>query len=125
MTRERIAHADHLDLHVRTARTQRLDRPTGAGWLAVGDAAISFDPLSSEGISKGLEWGRKAAAVAAALCRGDASAAETYQDEIGRTFADYLVTRYRYYAAEKRWPEATFWARRRLPPKPIATKSAA
>jgi hypothetical protein len=41
-------------LHVRTARTQRLDQPTGEGWLAVGDAAMSFDPLSSEGISKGL-----------------------------------------------------------------------
>ena len=79
---------------------QRLDEAAGQGWLAVGDAAMSFDPLSSEGISKGLEWGTKAAVTAAALCRGDQSAAQAYRYEIGKTFADYLVTRYRYYAVE-------------------------
>jgi flavin-dependent dehydrogenase len=113
------------ELHVRTARTQRLDQPIGDGWLAVGDAAMSYDPLSSEGISKGLEWGKKAAAVAAALCRGDPAPSQAYQDEIGRTFAGYLVTRYRYYAAEKRWPDAPFWRRRRLPPKPIGAAESA
>jgi len=126
MTAARMASPEPTaELHVRTARTQRLDAPAGDSWLAVGDAAMSFDPLSSEGISKGLEWGTKAAAVATALCRGDPTLSQTYQDEIGRTFADYLVTRYRYYAAEKRWPAAPFWRRRRLPPKPIGVEDAA
>jgi len=125
MTRERIAHADHLDLHVRTARTQRLDRSTGAGWLAVGDAALSFDPLSSEGISKGLEWGKRAALVAAALCRGDSSEQQAYEREIDETFSEYLITRYRYYAAETRWSQRPFWQRRQLPPKPIRSNKAA
>ncbi len=124
LTAARIAGDDRAgDLHVRTARTQRLDETAGDDWIAVGDAAMSFDPLSSEGISKGLEWGKKAAVAAVAFCRGDRSAAQAYRDDIDRAFAEYLVTRYRYYAAEKRWPDAPFWRRRRLPPKPIvATK---
>ena len=120
LTAERTGSIDRTgDLQVRTARTQRLDEAAGEGWLAVGDAAMSFDPLSSEGISKGLEWGTKAAVTAAALCRGDQSAAQAYRYEIGKTFADYLVTRYRYYAVEKRWPNAPFWRRRQQPPAPI------
>jgi flavin-dependent dehydrogenase len=120
MTAARIADHDRPgDLHVRTARTQRLDQPNGEGWLAVGDAAMSFDPLSSEGISKGLEGGKKAAAAAAALCQGDRSVVRMYGEDINKAFVEYLVMRYLYYAAEKRWTDASFWRRRRLPPKPM------
>ena len=66
---------------------------------------MSFDPLSSDGISKGLEWGRKAAVLAAAFCRGDRLAAPAYRQALNEAFSDYLVTRHRYYAAERRWPE--------------------
>lgn len=126
MTSARFTSPDQPgELHVRTARTQRLDEVAGDGWLAVGDAAMSFDPLSSEGISKGLEWGAKAAVVAAALCRGDHSAIRAYRDDVGKTFAEYLVTRYSYYAAEKRWPDSMFWRRRRRPPGPIAAEQLA
>ncbi len=125
LTAARIADPGQADaLHVRTARTQRLDESAGDGWLAVGDAAMSFDPLSSEGISKGLEWGQRAAAVAAAICRGDRSAVRGYREDINRAFAEYLVTRYRYYAAEKRWPHARFWQRRQLAPRPIGAVNA-
>jgi flavin-dependent dehydrogenase len=119
LTAARIAHYGRVDLHVRTARTQRLDKPVGEGWLAVGDAAMAFDPLSSEGISKGLEWGQKAASTAAAVCCGDRSALEEYRQAINKTFAEYLITRYRYYSAETRWPDEPFWRRRRLPPKSL------
>ena len=42
------------------AQTARLDRVGGAGWAAVGDAAISFDPLSSQGILTALFTGLRA-----------------------------------------------------------------
>ncbi len=100
------------DVQIRTARTQRLDAVEGEGWLAVGDAAMSFDPLSSEGISKGLEWGRKAAQAAAALCRGDRSLVQGYRADAERAFSTYLQTRERYYRMERRWPHAPFWQRR-------------
>jgi len=121
ITAGRIADADAaIDLEIRTARTQRLDVTDGEGWLAVGDAAMSFDPLSSEGISKGLEWGRKVAGLVAAWCRGDERAVPAYREELDRAFSEYLLARYRYYAAEKRWSGAPFWRRRQVAPRPIA-----
>lgn len=68
---------------------------------------------------------KKAAMAAAALCRGGQMAARDYQDEVGKAFAEYLLTRYRCYAAEKRWSTAPFWRRRLLPPKPIGGAIAA
>jgi flavin-dependent dehydrogenase len=113
MTAGRIAdHLSSIELHIRTARTQRLNEPIGDRWLAVGDAAMSFDPLSSEGIAKGLAAGKKAALVAVALCEGNRSAAQGYREDIGKEFAQYMATRHRYYAAERRWPDAPFWRRR-------------
>jgi flavin-dependent dehydrogenase len=49
------------DVSVRTACTSRLDRAAGAGWLAVGDAASAYDPLSAEGICKALASASRAA----------------------------------------------------------------
>ena len=43
------------------AGTAHLDRPVGDGWLAAGDAAASFDPLSSQGILTAVLMGRDAA----------------------------------------------------------------
>jgi flavin-dependent dehydrogenase len=117
ITRQRcaaLARVSHLD--VRAARTQCLDRLAGDAWLAVGDAAMSFDPLSSEGISKGLYWARHAAAVASAWQRADGSALADYMEGIERSFDQYLVQRHRYYSLEKRWPHAPFWASRHVAP---------
>jgi flavin-dependent dehydrogenase len=99
-------------LHARCAGTQRLDRAAGEGWLAVGDAAMSFDPLSSDGISKGIKTAVRAAAAVSALLGGEADALQNYQDDLRHTFSEYLVARYRYYRAEKRWSNAPFWHRR-------------
>lgn len=39
----------------------RLDRVVGHRWLAVGDAAVSFDPLTSDGLVRALEGAVQAA----------------------------------------------------------------
>jgi flavin-dependent dehydrogenase len=115
LTAGRMAAVDpDNEVQIRTARSQRLDAVDGEGWLAVGDAAMSFDPLSSEGISKGVEWGRKAARAATALCRGDRSGALDYREELERAFSAYLRMRERYYGMERRWPHAPFWRRRHV-----------
>src|SRR5947209_19913475 len=48
------------------AASQRLETCKGDGWLAVGDAASTFDPLSSQGIIKGL---RSGICAARSICR--------------------------------------------------------
>ena len=42
------------------ANSSRLDRVSGRGWLAVGDAAMAFDPLSSQGLVQALASGIRA-----------------------------------------------------------------
>jgi flavin-dependent dehydrogenase len=98
---------------VRAARSRRLDPTAGDDWLAVGDAACTFDPLSSQGVLKALRSGIFAAYAAGdLLANGDASGMERYRRFVAGEFAGYLEIRARYYAEEQRWPERPFWRRR-------------
>lgn len=98
---------------VRAARTRHLDSPAGDGWLAVGDAASVFDPLSSQGVLKALRSGIFAAYAAGdLLTRGDERGMRRYEHFIRQEFAGYLRARSRYYAEERRWPDREFWRRR-------------
>jgi flavin-dependent dehydrogenase len=95
-----------------TARSQRLDRMSGRGWIAVGDAAIVFDPLSSHGIAKGVEHGWRTADAVLACLDGDNRAVEELSDRFAVEFADYEQTRRAYYSIECRWPDTPFWRQR-------------
>jgi flavin-dependent dehydrogenase len=99
-------------LLVRSARSQCLDVASGTGWLAVGDAALAFDPLSSQGIANALDHGKRAAASIAACLSGDHASVETFARELQREYAAYRTTRARYYRLETRWPQSMFWKRR-------------
>lgn len=98
---------------VRATPSRRLDTPAGPDWLAVGDAASVFDPLSSQGILKGLRSGVFASyAVGDLLAKGDGRGMERYGRFVREEFDGYLRARSRYYASERRWPESEFWKRR-------------
>lgn len=98
---------------VRAARSRRLDPAAGEGWMAVGDAASTFDPLSSQGMMKALRSGIFAAYAAGdLLAKGDDAGMGRYAAFVEREFAGYLESRARYYADEARWPESEFWRRR-------------
>jgi flavin-dependent dehydrogenase len=98
---------------VRAARSGRLDPPAGEDWIAVGDAASTFDPLSSQGMLKALRSGIFAAYAAGdLLAKGDDAGMHRYRAFIEREFAGYLRTSARYYADERRWPRSEFWRRR-------------
>jgi len=125
--REQMAHTTQLPEHfcdfgpspcliVRSARSQQLDVTSGIGWLAVGDAAMAFDPLASQGIAKGLQQGKRAAASIVAYLAGDASSLEQFSLELQREYAAYRATRADYYRLEKRWAGSTFWKRRHEAP---------
>jgi flavin-dependent dehydrogenase len=86
------------------AGTAYLEPPCGDGWLAAGDAAASFDPLSSQGILTAVLMGREAA-----LCADHPAAyAARYRAIVARYEAERRAT----YRLEQRWPIAPFWARR-------------
>jgi len=93
------------------AGSAELDRPAGDRWLAVGDAALSFDPLSSKGISNALYTGICAARCVLATLAGNTQAHMMFAAhlrEIHRVHREQLRA---FYAMEKRWPASEFWRR--------------
>ncbi len=95
------------------AGTRYLQTTARPNFLAVGDAATSFDPLSSQGIIKALRSSIFASyAIADQLLRGDESGIARYAAIGKREFAAYRKTWLDYYRQEQRWPDAPFWQRR-------------
>ena len=95
------------------AHSQRLLEPGGEGWLAVGDAAAAYDPLSSQGIFFALRSGMMGAYAVHDMLKGDARVAlKKYFALQGDGFNEYLEQRQKHYVLEQRWPEARFWQRR-------------
>jgi flavin-dependent dehydrogenase len=94
------------------AGSARLDRFVGPGWLAAGDAALSFDPLSSQGITTALYTGMKAGQALVAHLAGDGRALEAYSAHLESIHAAYWGNRASFYGHERRWADRPFWARR-------------
>jgi len=111
-------------IDVFAAGSSLLTQPTGDGWIAAGDAAASYDPLSSHGIGSALAGGRSAARAIAATLAGDTTAFLAYRDRMFAHYARYLCTRHAYYADERRWPNSPFWQRRHGNPQSLPTHSA-
>jgi flavin-dependent dehydrogenase len=91
---------------ITASHSYRAARIVGENWLAVGDAACAFDPLSSAGIYKALVNGQEAAR---AICDGHWG---PYENRIHQDYEAYLIKRAELYQAEQRWSESAFWAQR-------------
>lgn len=85
----------------------------GADWVAVGDSASSYDPLSGRGIFKALRHGQAAARVVDAQLRGDSAGISRYGVQVRQQFGQYAKQRSRYYSLERRWVDEPFWRARR------------
>ncbi len=90
-------------MHVPSACRVRI---CGDDWLAVGDSASAYDPLSGHGIFKAFRHG--AAAADAIVNRSYAE----YATRVRHEFDAYVRQRRMYYAGERRWPESNFWRKR-------------
>jgi len=95
------------------AGSARLERATGRGWLAAGDACASFDPLSSQGLLTAIYSGLKAGRALAAHLDGEPEALAAYEGAVRAVYTAYLENRARVYRSESRWPQSEFWRRRR------------
>jgi flavin-dependent dehydrogenase len=97
------------------AHSSHLHTPTGAGWIAVGDAATAFDPISSQGILTALHTGMTAANALHAHLDGDTTALDTYRTNVHALLAAYRRNHRTVYATERRWTDHPFWQRRHTP----------
>ena len=99
-------------LRVRSTQSRCLDQLQGPGWLAIGDAAMTFDPLSSQGIAKAVEEGSAAASAICSHFEGDELALARHAAAAPARYAEYLSARTSYYRLEQRWTDAEFWRTR-------------
>jgi flavin-dependent dehydrogenase len=101
-----------------SAASQYAEQAIGPGWLAVGDAQLALDPLTSSGITGALD-DAMAAAETIAVWFGSTNGAEAieaarvYARRPAATLQRYLVERRAWYEQERRWSERSFWKRRR------------
>lgn len=88
-----------------------------SGLFAVGDAALAFDPLSSQGLFHALASAESAAAAIARHLDGDADAIRTYFAEMAQVRDRYRAHLAATYAGPARHAERRFWARRCAAPR--------
>jgi flavin-dependent dehydrogenase len=88
---------------------------TGRDWMAIGDAAFAYDPLSGQGVFKAIDTGVRCGSAIARHFAGDLSALAEYESWVNESYQSYLSMRAKFYSSVVRWPESRFWQRRSSP----------
>jgi flavin-dependent dehydrogenase len=113
LTRARLEPATALDAPRAYAVAPQLTvAEDQAPWLAVGDAAAAFDPLSGDGLCFALRSALEAATCVQASLSGASSALAAYRAGVARVFEHHLARRAEYYRAEQLSRASSFWSRR-------------
>ena len=99
-----------LQVSTRRADSSLLDQSDADGWLAVGDAAAAWDPLSSQGLIAGILMGGRAAHAIAAGAEG----VEEWCEDLRMLAEDTWALQSEYYRLEPRWSYAPFWSARQV-----------
>ena len=102
-------------LFAKSAPSSLLNPVCGPGWLAVGDAASLYDPLSAQGVYKALATGYRGGCAVADALGGKLHAVGDYSRFVIAGFEDFQRNHRYLYDQEARWPESPFWKRRRAP----------
>ena len=93
-------------VHVASCASHVLHPCAGRDWIAVGDAALAVDPLSSGGVAFAL---RSATAAVGVLLGGDRSAYDTF---VADEASEYRQLRVQIYGWEQRFRDRDFWSAR-------------
>ncbi|MES2208125.1 MAG: FAD-dependent monooxygenase [Pseudomonadota bacterium] len=105
-------------LRAAEAGSSRLAQAAGNRWLAIGDAALAFDPLSSQGMFNALYTGLRGAQAVANALEGNIGMVEQYCARLEQIHLAYQQHVHYYYQAEQRWAQASFWRSRLLAHSP-------
>ena len=97
-----------------TAGSSHLEKTCEAAenWVAVGDAALAFDPLSSQGIMTAFEMGIYVGLKLSHLLENEGTDADFDQgvgDSYKQVRKEYEKRRMYYYSIVKRFPGEIFW----------------
>jgi len=106
------AQIENNQTHLYPASTSILQKRYDSSWLAVGDAAYGFDPISSYGIVSALEGGYYAGHCIADVLSGSSEVLAVYDAIISQAFHLYRKMHLQQYQLEQRWSTSPFWERR-------------
>jgi flavin-dependent dehydrogenase len=87
----------------------------GDGWAAVGDAAVSLDPLAGHGLAIAFWSAVQAADAALAWMQGDAAPLGAYEGAVASGVTRFVADAAVHYRAEGRFWDCPFWGRRQQP----------
>ena len=101
------------------ANSTRLNQVAGPGWAALGDAALSFDPLSSQGMFNAMagamqlsELMKETAIIENAGSKNAELFQSAYTHQMNNIWEHYVKHKNIFYRQEQRWKEKEFWKRR-------------
>lgn len=97
---------------ITAANSAHLLETAGENWLAIGDAAISFDPISSQGLFNALTTALLARDAIDGYFAGQLDAMQRYATQMREVVKAYQKNLARHYCYERRWSEWEFWQRR-------------
>ncbi|MBL4673819.1 MAG: hypothetical protein JKX81_16285 [Arenicella sp.] len=101
-----------LKLTVCAANSSFSKQCAGDDWLAIGDAALAFDPLSSQGMFNALTTALLAKSAIDEALDGNSDATASYARKIAKVCNAYQQNLTEFYRTETRWQESLFWKRR-------------
>lgn len=102
-----------------SASSQSLQHYRRENFVAVGDAAQAYDPLSSQGIAKALQSGVMAGQLICYALEDGATEQATdnylarYAQDQTQLWQKYTEQHQYFYQIQQRWSDAPFWQRRR------------
>lgn len=101
------------------ANSTRLNEVAGPGWVALGDAAMSFDPLSSQGMFNAMAGAMQLSELieeTGLINNYDSKKSEQFQSiythQMNNIWEHYVKHKNIFYRQEQRWKEEPFWKRR-------------
>jgi flavin-dependent dehydrogenase len=92
------------------ARGARLAQISGDRWIACGDAAMCFDPISGQGIFSALHSGYAGGMAVIDALNRDTGKLDEYSSRMNDVWNIYRTRRRAIYRTERRWPTAGFWS---------------
>jgi flavin-dependent dehydrogenase len=101
------------------ANSTRLNQVAGRQWAALGDAAMSFDPLSSQGMFNAMAGALQLSELiveSGVIPEPDSIKMEqlqlNYMYQMDQVWDYYLKHKSIFYREERRWKDSVFWKRR-------------
>jgi hypothetical protein len=108
-------------VQVCSATASRVLEPIGTDWIKIGEAALAYDPLSSQGVQNAMSSGLQGAAVVNTLLSDPAAqqlAINFYQHRIDEAARQHAETAANFYWQQAEYTASPFWLDRSQKRKP-------